>query len=173
MATLLLAGCVGYATPAAATTAGLLDATCTPPSSAVSTYNPPLTSAQQVSAATISYQLGPCVSVSQPGLTSGTADVSNPPRQRSCLDLLSSGSTTIVVTWNTGQKSTLSLHFSTTVAGAVLEVLQTGTVTSGLFQGDTVVLDQTGPAANVLLCTAGLGSVPSIDSLVTLEITSV
>ncbi|MGW0607853.1 hypothetical protein [Streptomyces sp. NPDC002644] len=49
----------------------------------------------------------------------------------------------------------------------------TGTVTSGLFTGDTVLHTITGPATDVPLCTLGLGTVSSIYSIVTLEITSV
>ena len=48
----------------------------------------------------------------------------------------------------------------------------TGTVTSGLFTGDTVLQTSTAPATNILLCTLGLGTVSSIYSLVTLAITS-
>jgi hypothetical protein len=80
---------------------------------------------------------------------------------------------TIAITWNTGQTSTVSANFNTNVVGAVLEVVITGTVTSGLFQGDTVILNQTGPATQVLQCTLGLGTVSSIYSAVTLEITSI
>ncbi|MEW2266302.1 hypothetical protein ACGF5T_32015 [Streptomyces sp. NPDC047853] len=152
---------------------GLLDVTCTPPSSAVSSYNPPLSNAPQASQATISYQFGPCLSLSQPNVTSGSSVVTNPPRQRTCLDLLAGGSMTIVITWNTGQTSTVSANFNTNVVGALLEVVITGTVTSGLFQGDTVLLNQTGPATQILQCTLGLGSVSKIYSVVTLEITSI
>jgi hypothetical protein len=56
--------------------------------------------------------------------------------------------------------------------GALLVVTATGTVTSGLFSGDAVVVTQTGPAANVLLCTLGLGTVSGIYSTLVLEITS-
>jgi hypothetical protein len=172
----LLLGTLFAASPANASaegSSGLLDVTCTPPSSAVSSYSPPLTNTPQTSQSTISYQFGPCVSSSQPNITSGSSVVVNPPRQRTCLDLLAGGSMTIVITWNTGQTSTVSANFNTTVVGALLEVVITGTVTSGLFQGDTVILNQTGPATQVLQCTLGLGTVSSIYSLVTLEITSV
>lgn len=63
------AGVVLLASPAHA--AGMLDATCTPPSSATSTYSPPLTLTPQPSSSTLSYQFGPCV-LSQPAVTSGT-----------------------------------------------------------------------------------------------------
>jgi hypothetical protein len=172
----LLVGALLTAAPAGAATSsssGLLDVTCTPPSSAVSSYSPPLTNTPQTSQSSISYQLGPCVSLSEPGITSGTATVVNQPRQRSCLDLLAGGSMTIGITWNTGQTSTVSANFNTTVVGALLQVVITGTVTSGQFQGDTVLLTQTGPATQVLLCTLGLGTVQSIYSTVILEITSV
>jgi hypothetical protein len=173
---LLLVGALVTASPAGASakgSSGLLDVTCTPPSSAVSSYSPPLSNTPQISQSTISYQFGPCLSLSQPNVTSGSSVVTNPPRQRTCLDLLAGGSMTIVITWNTGQTSTVSANFNTNVVGAVLEVVITGTVTSGLFQGDTVLLDQTGPATQVLQCTLGLGTVSSIYSAATLEITSV
>lgn len=38
----------------------------------------------------------------------------------------------------------------------------TGVVTDGLFQCDTVISNQTGPATDVLLYTAGLGTVSGI-----------
>ncbi|MFD6620050.1 hypothetical protein ACFWFB_32935 [Streptomyces albidoflavus] len=169
----LLAWALSAATPAHASAGGLLDVTCTPPSSTVSTYTPPLTNTPQISRSTISRQFGPCVSLSHPEVTSGTSSSVNAPRERSCLDLLGSGSSTITITWNTGQTSTLSTNFTSTVAGAVVEAVGSGTVTSGLFQGDTVVMDMTGPATDILLCTAGLGTVSSVYSTMVLELTSV
>ncbi|MFH8755935.1 hypothetical protein [Streptomyces atroolivaceus] len=170
---LLFAGLLAPTGPAAAQEAALLDVTCTPPSSAVSTYNPPLTNNPQKSSASASYQLGPCVSLSQPQVTSGTSVLTRPPRLRTCTDLLGASSGTFVVTWNTGQTSTVSANFNTTVVGAVLVVVATGTITSGLFQGDALVMNLTGPATDVLLCTLGLGTFESIYSALTLEITSV
>ncbi|MFF4344199.1 hypothetical protein ACFY00_30265 [Kitasatospora sp. NPDC001540] len=167
----LLASIGLLASPAHA--AGVLDTTCTPPSSSTTTYSPPLTLTPQPSSSTLSYQFGPCVSLSQPAVTSGTSTRTNPASSRSCLDLLGVSAGTLTITWNTGQTSTLSVNVTSTRAGAALVVTQTGTVTSGLFAGDTVVITQTGPAADVLLCTAGLGTVPSIYGLLTLEITSV
>lgn len=69
----------------------------------------------------------------------------------------------------------MSANFNTNVVGlvgVVLEVIIIGTVPSGLFQGDAVVLKQTGPAAQVLQCTLGLDTVSSVYSTATLEITS-
>ncbi|MEU1126759.1 hypothetical protein ABZ371_25080 [Streptomyces sp. NPDC005899] len=170
---LLLAGLLTAAGPAGARESGLLDVTCTPPSSANVTYNPPLSNTPQVSTASLSWQLGPCVSTSVPGLTSGTHSAVNPPRERTCLELLNTAAETRTITWNTGATSTLSLNRTTTVAGAVLVVTFTGTVTSGLFAGDTVVATQTGPATDILLCTLGLGTVSGVYSAMVVEITSV
>ncbi|WP_306748095.1 hypothetical protein [Saccharothrix yanglingensis] len=158
--------------PAGTASAGVLDVTCTPPSSETITYTPPLTTTPQAVTISSSTQYGPCVSLSNPAITSGSrARITNDPEQ-TCLDLLDTGSSTFTITWNTGQTSTISANRTATVAGAALVVTFTGTVTSGLFTGSTVVQTNTGPSADVLLCTIGLGTVPGIYSLVTLEITS-
>ncbi|MEW1906202.1 hypothetical protein [Streptomyces sp. NPDC086147] len=171
MGACLLAGSLAAAPAAQATPSGILALTCTPPSSAVTTYSPALTNTPQQVASTVSYQFGPCVSATT-AVTSGTATLNNAPRARSCFDLLGSATRTLTVTWNTGQTSTMSLNVSATVVGAVLQTLLTGTVTSGLFQGHTVLIDQTAPAASILTCTAGLGTVPSLYSTVAVEITT-
>ncbi|MCE6995426.1 hypothetical protein LZG04_11495 [Saccharothrix sp. S26] len=164
--TLLVAG------PAGTASAGVLDVTCTPPSSQNHAYTPPLTLAPQDVTAHLTAQYGPCVSLSNPALTSGTRTSTTVLPGYGCLDLLNSGPSTFTITWNTGQTSTLSTNRTATVVGAALVVTHTGTVTSGLFTGSTVLQVLTGPATDVLLCTAGLGTVPSIYSLATLEITS-
>lgn len=159
------------ATPTSATASGLLDVTCT--GSQTSTYSPPLTLTPRASTTTASTQYGPCVSLSQPGITSGSRTASIFYPSRSCLDLLDSQAITFTIKWNTGQTSTISANTTTSVVGATLTVTITGTVTSGLFTGDSVVQVNEGPATDVTLCTLGLGSVSSIYSLVALEITSV
>jgi hypothetical protein len=159
--------------PASARETGLLDVTCTSPSSSNVSYSPPLSITPQVSLSSTSLQLGPCVSASVPGLTSGTHAEAGVPRERTCLELLDSRSQTRTITWNTGDTSTLSLNRTTTVAGAVLIVTLTGTVTSGLFAGDTVVATATGAATDITLCTLGLGTVFGVYSAMVMEITSV
>ncbi|GGP95196.1 hypothetical protein GCM10010278_86270 [Streptomyces melanogenes] len=57
------------------------------------------------------------------------------------------------------------------VVGTVLTVTLTGTVTSGLFAGQTVAEQHVGPATDILTCTLGLGTVRSVYSTVLLEIT--
>jgi hypothetical protein len=169
----LLVSLLVSAGPASARESGLLDVTCTPPSSSSTSYSPPLTNTPQPSATSSSWQLGPCVSASVPGLTSGAHSDTGTLRPRSCLELLGSGALTAAVTWNTGDTSMLSLNRTTTVVGAVMIVTMTGTVTDGLFTGDTVIATFTGPATDILLCTAGLGTVSSVYSAIALEITSV
>ncbi|MFB7176004.1 hypothetical protein ACFCYM_35150 [Streptomyces sp. NPDC056254] len=58
------------------------------------------------------------------------------------------------------------------MAGAAIVSVFTGNVTSGLFAGDSVTLNITAPAASVLLCTAGLGTVPGYYGTDLLVITS-
>ncbi|NUO57502.1 MAG: hypothetical protein HOV78_12600 [Hamadaea sp.] len=159
---------VTAASPAAA---GALDLTCLPPSSNVNSYSPPLTNQPQQTTVSTTALYGPCTSVSQPAITSGsrTASVTT---TASCLDLLGSGTLTYTITWNTGQTSTITSNFTRVVAGAVYEIIATGTVTSGVFAGDTVVTDFTGPSTDITLCTLGLGTVSSVYNVGTLEITS-
>ncbi|MEU4769263.1 hypothetical protein AB0H12_39065 [Actinosynnema sp. NPDC023794] len=158
--------------PAGTASAGVLDVTCTPPSSQNDTYTPPLSMTPQDVSVVSTTQYGPCASLSNPAITSGSRTRTLLIPGRSCLDLVNSGSTTFSITWNTGQSSTISSNFTSTTVGAALVVTDTGTVTSGLFTGSTVVQVLTAPAVDVLLCTAGLATVSSIYSLMTLEITS-
>jgi hypothetical protein len=152
--------------------AGVADVTCTPPSSNTATYDPPLTLTPQDGSITTETVHAPCVSLSVPALTSGLSMSSISVKNRSCLDLLGPGSSTSVITWNTGQTSALKVNYTATIAGAVYTVNQTGVVTSGLFAGDAVVRTLTGPATDILLCTAGLGTVSNLYTTVALEITS-
>ncbi|WP_167161586.1 hypothetical protein [Streptomyces sp. MBT27] len=168
---LMLAGLMVGAAPAGASAAGPLDLTCTPPSSQNTRYSPALTISPQTVTTTRNQQFGPCASLSHPLVTSGTSTLVTT-GSRTCLDLLSSNSVTLPVTWNTGQTSTLSGNSVVNVVGAVNQTEVTGTVTSGLFAGDTFVMNVTGAATDILLCTAGLGTVSSLYDTITLEITS-
>lgn len=169
----LLVSLLTTAGPASARENGLLDVTCTPPSSNTVVYTPPLTLAPQSVGLTSTIQLGPCISFSTPAIISGTSFVTVPPASRSCLDLLGAYAETRTVTWNTGASSTLSMNRTVTLAGAVVVVTFTGTVTSGLFAGDTILMTITGPSVDITQCTLGLGTVPGTFGAVTLEITSV
>ncbi|MCK2218195.1 hypothetical protein MF672_031045 [Actinomadura sp. ATCC 31491] len=169
-AIILILALLGSATPASA---GTLDVTCTPPSSVAVTYDPPLTASPQTVTSTTNQQYGPCVSASVPGLTSGSRFTVVTSSGLSCLELLAARPFGFTITWNTGQTSTISGNLVANLSGGVLTVTVTGTVTSGLFAGDTVVQQQVGAATDLTLCTLGQGTVSSHYGLVTLEITSV
>ncbi|MEU0664336.1 hypothetical protein [Streptomyces lavendulocolor] len=137
-----------------------------------STYTPPLTSTPQPSTTNTSALYGPCVSQSNPALTQGSRKASVSFASRSCLDLLDSTSVSFTIQWNTGQSSTVAGNASTTIVGASRVLVVTGNVTAGLFAGDSFVQTAIAPATDITLCTLGLGSVSSLYSVVTLEITS-
>lgn len=149
----------------------LLALTCTPPSSDVVAYDPPLTNTPQTTDFTLSMQFDPCVSVTRPDITSGTSSVETTV-ERSCLQLLDNFEFTHTIVWNTGETSTMSGPVTVNVVGAALVATHTGTVTDGVFEGDSFVRVVTGPATDVLLCTLGLGTVSSVESVVTLQIIS-
>ena len=160
------------ALPPSPSSASALDVTCTPPTSTVVAFNPALTATPQTTTVSVSTQYGPCISAGTPTLTSGTAGFQAPAPGWSCHNLLQAFPSTFTITWNTGQTSTISGNATSTITGGALVYTLTGTVTSGLFTGDTVLQTSTAPATNILLCTLGVGSVSSIYSLVTLAITS-
>lgn len=154
-----------------ASAAGVADVVCTPPSSQNTRYSPPLTISPQTVTTTRNHQFGPCVSLSQPAVTSGTSTLTTT-GSRTCLDLLSSNAVSISITWNTGQTSTFSGNSIVNVVGLVNQTEVTGTITSGLFAGAAVVMNVTGAATDILLCTAGLGAVSSLYDTITLAITT-
>lgn len=172
-ASCLVAGALMFAGPAkATTTSGLLDVTCTVPSSEATSYNPPLTLTPTDVTFSSTIHYGPCISLSRPDVTSGSRSLQVLTPQRTCLTLLETADSNFAITWNTGEISTISGMRIASVVGAVLAVTVTGTVTSGPFSGDSVIQTSVGPATDVLACTLGLGTVSSIYSAVTLEITA-
>jgi hypothetical protein len=169
----LVMACIGTVLVGTApANAGVLDVTCTPPSSNLNSYNPPLTTTPRTVTVSTTALYGPCVSVSQPAITSGSRTAGFTVTA-SCLDLLDPGTITYTITWNTGQSSTITSNYTVVAAGAVLTIASTGVVTSGLFAGDSVVTSYTGPATDITLCTLGLGTVASVYTVGVLEITSV
>ncbi|WP_283136099.1 hypothetical protein [Rhizohabitans arisaemae] len=170
LSTLLLALVVSGTLPTAASASGP-EVTCTLPSSNIVTYNPPLSSTPQSVTVTTTYQYSSCVSTTQPGLTSGTRTTVST-QTRSCPDLLTNGTFTLTINWNTGQSSTATGSYSAVSAGVAIVLTLTGTVTSGLFTGSNFLQVNTAPSAEVLLCTAGLGTLSGLGSQVSLQITS-
>ena len=171
--TVSVAAAVGLATSAALVVvppaqAAVGDLVCIPPSSTTISYSPALTSSPQTATASVTFALSSCVSTTVPAITSGTAQKSAVVLNRSCLNLTGSSSSASTITWNTGQTSSILVTSIVTIVGAVYNVTSTGTVTSGLFAGDTVVADRVGAATDILLCTLGLGTVSSGPTTTTL-----
>jgi hypothetical protein len=148
-----------------------IDVSCVPPSSIVVTYDPPLTNQPQTVSRTASIQYGPCVSVSHPALTSGTTIVGGTVTT-SCVELLRANTFVQSITWNTGETSTISGNRSVSIVGGTVTATSTGTVTAGLFTGSTFVQEAAGVATDIVLCTAGLGTVPSLYNTITMTMTS-
>jgi hypothetical protein len=88
----------------------------------------------------IEYQdvLGPCVSATDPTLTSGTGSGTRS-LTYSCTSLLGGGSATRTFHWNNGQSSTFTYTHTRNVVAGQLVILQTGTITAGEFAGSSAV----------------------------------
>ncbi|MGN6556829.1 MAG: hypothetical protein ACTHLH_02310 [Solirubrobacterales bacterium] len=170
----VVAALLVVASPASAS---VLDATCTPPSSQSALYNPPLTETPQAVTLTLFTSLDPCVSATDPAIASGTVGpdkftVPNPPGL-TCSSLLGTVPVRYTIHWNTGQTSQVTGNSTVVLKAGVLTTVLTGSVTEGLFKGDTVVQNGTGVDPGIALCNLGLGTVSSVYEVFTLEITSV
>ncbi|MFI8178679.1 hypothetical protein ACIF6H_36110 [Streptomyces microflavus] len=147
------------------------DILCTTPSNDSSSYSPPLSLTPASTTVTITRDLNTCTSLSVPAINSAPVAVSQVTiPSYSCLTLLNTAPTTISFTWNTGATTVVTGTRTVNLAAAVLTTTVTGTVTSGLFTGDTVVYQLVAPSTDVLACTLGLGTVSRIDSIATLTI---
>src|SRR6185312_672421 len=121
---------------AAPASADPVDVTCV--TAADLTFSPGLTFTTTPTSITTAGQLGPCVSLSDPTVTSGSHG-STFSRTTSCLGLLNTGPGTRVFHWSNGQTSSFS--FSSTspyVAGQLVTTLR-GTITAGEFAGSSAV----------------------------------
>jgi hypothetical protein len=160
---------VVFVVPGGASADGL-DLTCTPPSSAGLRFDPPATNVPQTETLTASRRYGPCVSPAHPDITSGVSDASGTFSGATCLSVFGANSITIQISWNNGQVSTLSGNNVSSLAGATLTVVTTGTVTAGVFAGGTFVHTVVYPSPDILLCNLGLGTLSSLYGQVVLEI---
>jgi hypothetical protein len=121
---------------AAPASADPVDLTCV--SSASSTYSPGLSLTTQATSITTAGQLDPCVSVSDPTVTSGTFG-STFTRTTSCLALLDTGTGTRVFHWSNGNTSSFTFSSTSTyVTGQIVTTLR-GTITAGEFAGSSAV----------------------------------
>ncbi|WP_027006709.1 hypothetical protein [Conexibacter woesei] len=100
-------------------------------------YTPGLTFTPQSATLAASSVYARCVSTDRPDITGGTysANLTNP--AASCLNLLGSTSGTRTYHWNTGETSTVTYVDTNSVVAGNLVVEQLGTVTSGVFAGQT------------------------------------
>lgn len=71
---------------------------------------------------------------------------------QSCLTLVESSSGTSTITWDTGDDSVFMFNRTVTHVGGNTVTTYTGTITAGLFAGDTAVEVVTGPELNLLDC---------------------
>jgi hypothetical protein len=95
-----------------------------------------------------------CVST-DPAITSGTSVVTG---SGSLGCLTSDGSTTEVITWNTGEKSRLAYTFAIIVQpGGEAIVVVVGTVESGKFAGSPIASPGAQATLNPLQCLGGTG----------------
>jgi len=156
------------ATPATATTGTTGTAIC----NGIDTvhYQPALTNQPQDVTNDVNIAWNLCTSTSHPEVTSGRSTAKLHLSARSCTQLLAPSTLTLTITWNTGQASTYTSTYNASVVGAVYTVTGIGTVTDGLFTGQTITTNFTGPAVDILLCTAGLGTVSKVDLVGTLAI---
>jgi hypothetical protein len=121
---------------AATASADPVDVTCV--TSADLSFSPGLTFATTPTSITTAGQLGPCVSVSDPTVTSGTHG-STFSRTTSCVGLLNTGPGTRVFHWSNGQTSSFTFSSTSTyVAGQLVTTLR-GTITAGEFAGSSAV----------------------------------
>lgn len=121
---------------AAPASADPVDVTCV--TSADLTFSPGLTLTTTPTSITTAGQLGPCVSVSDPTVTSGSHG-STFSRTTSCVGLLNTGAGTRVFHWSNGQTSTFSFSSTSTyVLGQLVTTLR-GTITAGEFAGSSAV----------------------------------
>ncbi|MGB3442614.1 MAG: hypothetical protein WBA97_28050 [Actinophytocola sp.] len=153
--------------------ADILDVTCVPPSSAVVEFDPPLDNTASATDVSLSVQYGPCVSLSEGDLTSGsrTNEVSGAPL--SCTNVLSPNTVTFTIAWNTGDTSTVTASRTITTTPALALVTLTGTVTSGLFAGDAFVEALVSSRLELVSCQLGLTTVDSLFGTVSTSISSV
>jgi hypothetical protein len=101
------------------------------------TYTPGLTYTAQSASVAASTVYARCVSTDRPDITGGTYSATLPPKSRSCLTLLGSNTGTRVYHWNTGETSTVTYVDTNSIVAGNLVVEQLGTVTSGVFAGQT------------------------------------
>jgi hypothetical protein len=162
-----------FASPTAgAAHAGVQALSCTGGEHA--TYAPALTNTSRNTTITVSDALGTaaspgvCVDIGN-SITSGTASATVT-RTASCDELGAPESGTRVFSWNGGGTSTFGYTREVIRADATTQIVFTGTITAGVFAGDTAVLTLT--VANTALAACAGAGLATIDYLAAFVVTS-
>lgn len=168
---MLAAGCaVLAAAPAHADVSGI---SCTGWQHA--TYDPGVTNTEQFSTVTTDDDLnvideysptGSCVAV---GSTASSAEQDTSFSGDVSCDTISTHMETDTYDWNDGQSSTMELSAQVAIVGANTVITLEGTVTSGEFDGGSVVLTLTAPTLDFADCSTS-GGVTTFDFAETLTI---
>ncbi|MEV6520966.1 hypothetical protein AB0M43_03375 [Longispora sp. NPDC051575] len=164
---LALAGSlVAFAGPAHAS---VTDASCVPPSSNVTTFNPPISLVLAPTVLTYKTTYKPCTSQTVPNLVSGLVNVSSTLNDQ-CQMNLQTFVVTYTILWNTGATTKVQATHTAYISGSTLVTTYTGTVIAGLFTGSSVVEQQVGSAVELQQCLAGTNRLKSLTSRVSLKI---
>lgn len=131
---------------------GLLTLVFCPVGAAESTYSPPLSTTPQTVMNTGTSTLTNCYSLFG-GVTSGSSVINNSRPDYSCNELLNIGSSGSVITWNTGETSTLTqTRIGSRVEGLAVIFTHIGSVVSGKFEGATTVRTTTYLNTDIAAC---------------------
>jgi hypothetical protein len=106
-------------------------------------YSPPISDTPQTTTATGITVFAPCVSLTDPDVSSGAIPSATVTRTFSCLALLAGGPGAQPIVWNTGDTSVFSFTSMTQVVRGELVVVQTGNISAGRFRGATAALTTT------------------------------
>lgn len=113
--------------------------------SSTTTYSPGLTDTPGPVTINGNTIYGPCLNATDPlELRTGQSTQSALNPTASCTGLLTGRSGTRSIAWGNGQSSTYSYNQNTTtLAGGAVVIAQQGTITSGEFTGDSVLIEAT------------------------------
>ncbi|WP_447002250.1 hypothetical protein ACRAKI_21200 [Saccharothrix isguenensis] len=138
---LLLPPSISHATPG--------DLTCAETQSVV--YSPGLLNTRRTVDVSVHNVLS-CTSLTDPAVTGGQVQATIHGLDRSCTDIVASGSGSYTITWNTGDTSTISYNRTANYVLGTLVIVETGTVTAGRFTGDSTTHIVELPNLDLLAC---------------------
>lgn len=141
--------------------------------SALSTYSPAITNTPATTTIGNHWVVGPCLDVLHPlQLRSGESTTSRLVPGATCTGLDSGSSGTRTITWHVGATTTTSTYdYIQTLSsvGAANVIVGNGTITSGDFVGDSILVVQTFASTQFANC--GTTGIPSADGAVEVTIT--